>query len=391
MKSVSISIVKGKGSLKHNNREFITNNVDEKKITNNIIYKKESLYSAYENCFAAAIDQYNLKQKRNDRKINGVEGYIEKIRNSKNGEKLFYENIVQVGNMQDSRVGTKQGEIAKEILNKYMINFERRNPNLYVLNAVLHLDEQTPHLHIDYIPIANGYVKGLNIRNSLDRAFKQQGIDGKANKFSNRTIAWQNLEKEYIENILKEYDLTRSEEKGFNRKNKSVEEYKTIIEHTEKELNSVSADIVVKPTLLSKSKVIIDNEDLKKVEKTKKAAKIQVRTSKKLIKEEQTIISELNKKLKDASDAEKKYRELYNKQLNLNDEVEELKIICAEKNEIINSLTSKLNENEKIVKVVKADPEFEKIVNYKIENNNIEKPSVRNQLRINKIKNNHEL
>ena len=89
--------------------------------------------------------------------IQGVKGYIEHIKNSKNKEKLFYENVVQVGNMYDSKVGTKQGDICVQILDKYMREFEQRNPNLYVFNAVLHLDEQTPHLHIDYIPLAHNY------------------------------------------------------------------------------------------------------------------------------------------------------------------------------------------------------------------------------------------
>ncbi|WP_330645250.1 plasmid recombination protein, partial [Clostridioides difficile] len=65
--------------------------------------------------------------------------------------------MVQVGNMFDSAVGSEQGEICKQILNDYMKSFQERNPNLYVFNAVLHMDEQTPHLHIDYIPIATEY------------------------------------------------------------------------------------------------------------------------------------------------------------------------------------------------------------------------------------------
>ena len=181
MGKASISVVKGKGSVSHNNREFVTDNVDRDRIKDNIIYKCERLEDAYRHCFEQAITEYNAKQKRADRRIDGVRGYMEKIRTSKNGEKLFYENLIQVGNMHDSGVGTKQGEVCKQILDEYMREFQKRNPNLYVFNAVMHLDEQTPHLHIDYIPVAHGYKNGLQARNSLDKASREQGVDGKAN------------------------------------------------------------------------------------------------------------------------------------------------------------------------------------------------------------------
>ena len=195
MGKASISVVKGKGSLNHNNREFVTDNVDRNRIKDNITYKCESLEDAYRHCFDEAIRNYNAKQKRADRQIDGVAGYMEQIRTSKNGEKLFYENLIQVGNMRDSGVGMEQGEVCKQVLDEYMRGFQERNPNLYVFNAVMHLDEQTPHLHIDYIPVAHGYKNGLQARNSLDRAFREQGVDGKSNKYENRTIAWQNGEK----------------------------------------------------------------------------------------------------------------------------------------------------------------------------------------------------
>ena len=140
MAKASLSVVKGKGSINHNNREFVTDNVDKDRIKDNITYKRESLAEAYRHCFGEAIENYNAKQKRSDRRINGVQGYMEQIRNSKNGEKLFYENLIQVGNMRDSGVGTEQGETCKQILDKYMREFEERNPNLYVFNAVMHLD-----------------------------------------------------------------------------------------------------------------------------------------------------------------------------------------------------------------------------------------------------------
>ena len=93
MAKASISIVKGKGSMNHNNREFFTENVDQNRTPDNITYKRETLEQAYEKCFGQAVEEYNAKQKRADRRIDGAKGYMEQIRNSKNGEKLFYENV----------------------------------------------------------------------------------------------------------------------------------------------------------------------------------------------------------------------------------------------------------------------------------------------------------
>lgn len=95
------------------------------------------------------------------------------IEHSGNKEKVFYENVVQIGKMEDTPVVDENGNLTEEakqaieVLDKYANTFQERNPNLYVFNCVLHLDEATPHLHIDYIPVAHGYKKGLQTRNSL--------------------------------------------------------------------------------------------------------------------------------------------------------------------------------------------------------------------------------
>ena len=92
----TISFVKGKGRLRHNNRDFFADNVDVERISLNRIYKKESLEEAYEYCFGDALREYNEKQTRSDRKKGN---YINEIKNSGNNEKVFYENVVQIGTM----------------------------------------------------------------------------------------------------------------------------------------------------------------------------------------------------------------------------------------------------------------------------------------------------
>lgn len=285
MAKASISVCKGKGSLNHNNREFVTENVDPNRTPDNITYKRETLEQAYEKCFGQAVEEYNAKQKRADRRIDGAKGYMEQIRNSKNGEKLFYENVVQVGNMFDSHVGTAQGEVCKEILDDYMRDFQKRNPNLYVFNAVLHMDEQTPHLHIDYIPLAHGYKQGLSVRNSLDRAFGEQGIEGKSNKYENRTIAWQNREKDHIESIMKEYHLERAQDKGLDQEHLTVDQYKAVAERIHAEVKQIPKQIETAPMMLNKERVTVKKTDLEQLEQRAKLSLVHEKATKQLVAE----------------------------------------------------------------------------------------------------------
>ncbi len=176
--SKTISFPKGKGHLTHNNREFISNNVVPERTDWNRIYIQESLEQAYEKCFGQALMEYNAGQKRKDRR---KENYLKEIENSGNKEKTFYENIVQIGKRMTllwwvQMESLLRRKAAIEILEQYAKTFQERNPNLYLFNCVMHLDEATPHLHIDYIPVANGYKTGMKTRNSLTKALQQMGF-----------------------------------------------------------------------------------------------------------------------------------------------------------------------------------------------------------------------
>ena len=271
--NVTISLRQGSGNLNHNNRVFITENVDVDRTIENITYFQEDLNIAYNKCFSDAINKYNKNQNRKDRKIDGIQGYMNKLKNSKNGEKLFYECIVQVGNQLDMYNGIesiKLREKFKNILDEYMKNFQKRNPNLYVFNAVLHMDETTPHLHINYIPVANNYKKGLSKRNSLSKALEEQGIKGENKRFSNNSITWNEQEKNYLETIINKYNLTREQERGYKREHLSLEQYKTILEYTDKLINNQKLknkkiNKNIKNSFLNKDNLIIKQEDFKEI------------------------------------------------------------------------------------------------------------------------------
>ncbi|MCR5778160.1 MAG: plasmid recombination protein [Lachnospiraceae bacterium] len=241
--ATTLSFVVGKGSLTHNNREFVAENVDRDRIKLDEFYNKEPLKDAYRKLFGLAVDEYNASQKRKDRQIND---YIIKIKNSKNHEKVFYENVVQIGRMTDFGVVDENGKLtenaikAKEVLEEYVRTFQERNPNLYLFNAVLHMDEATPHLHLDYIPIAHGYKTGMKTRNSLTKALQEMGIPKAISKMENETVYWQRRERDYLTELCQEKGI-EIEVLGIDRDDYTIPEYKEAM----KAKNEAEAEIEI--------------------------------------------------------------------------------------------------------------------------------------------------
>ena len=227
-----ISMPQGRGSLKHNIRDYtqeeksVHTNIDFDKTNQNIIFVHRNIKDAYEEIFGDAVREYNAKQKRNDRKIKD-DDYLSKVKTSKNGEHIFYEDVLQWGAQQDF-YDRETREKAKKALTKYIETFEERNPNLKLIGAYIHMDEASPHLHFDYIPVATGYKTGLAVRNSLSKAMKQMGyvVENGASKKNNQTMLWKEHEREYFASLCEEAGLEVEPEKTWGRANLSVEEYK---------------------------------------------------------------------------------------------------------------------------------------------------------------------
>ncbi len=235
MAAKTISFPKGRGHLTHNNRDFICNNVVPERTAWNRIYIQEPLKDAYEKCFGQALRDYNAAQKRKDRQ---KDDYLKEIENSGNKEKTFYENIVQIGKKTDTPVVDENGVLTEEakaavaVLEQYAKTFQERNPNLYLFNCVMHLDEATPHLHIDYIPVAHGYKNGMKTRNSLTKAFQQMGFAKAVSRKQNKTVAWQEREREYLTELCREQGI-EIEVLGIQRDNLSLPEYKAAMREVE--------------------------------------------------------------------------------------------------------------------------------------------------------------
>lgn len=226
MKEKRISFGQGKGSIAHNNREFVANNVDPLRTPDNITFVCQPISEAYDQLFKESTERYNAKQTRSDRKIGSYYEHLfgvktcNTVRTAADKRKSFYEDVVQIGKMEDSGIGTADFELVADCLKEYMEGFQKRNPNFYVFNAVLHLDEATPHLHIDYIPIGH-YKRGQDVQNGIAQALKEMGYGG-----GKQAIArWRAAEVEVLDNICREHGIEPlAPEKS--RGTLEVEEYK---------------------------------------------------------------------------------------------------------------------------------------------------------------------
>ena len=192
----------GRGSIRHNNRSFSAANVDRSRSGQNVTFCNEDLKKVYHELFDEALAAYNAKKKKTRDKI---PDYYEHIRQSKQ-EKLFHEAIFQIGNLTDCGCGSPGGERAAAALKEFAESFQERNPHLRVFNMVLHMDEATPHLHVDFVPVATEQSRGLSTRVSMKQALKQQGFEGLGRK-QTEWKAWMEREKEALTEIAQAHEF----------------------------------------------------------------------------------------------------------------------------------------------------------------------------------------
>lgn len=386
---VGVSFSQNKGNLSHNERKFYTNNIDIDRSKDNLQFYSLSVEEAYKEYFGNAIDEYNRTQKRKDR-LKSVDKYLFELRENehkKGAEKPFYEIVVQIGDKNTCNIlnNKEQAENAKNVLIEYVKGWQVRNPNLRVFNATIHMDETTPHLHLDYIPVATGYKQGLKVRNSLSKALECQGLGKGVGRNDNASIRWQKQEREVIKDLAINHGF-EIEEKGVDRPHLSVSEYKRasddLNERIERNLEvlevsktkvpfsdkvmikesdlaalknlsklgqqarnaatehdlALTADFELKNKQLKDREYQITNQENKITQKLKEAEKaLQIATSAKEIAQEQEKNSKHMKSV---------YEKLYNEQKNLNQEYSEL----LKKNVSFSQEISKLSDDIKYLK-----------------------------------------
>ncbi len=206
----------GKGSVNHNSRKFHAKNTDPERSCLNVEYYNENVKDVYHELFDEALARYNEKQTRSDRRI---DDYYEKIRSGKQ-EKPFHEIILQIGDKDNMGAKTENGQLAAKVLDKYMQDFQRRNPTLRVFSAYLHMDEATPHLHIDFVPYTTGSKRGLDTRVSLKQALAALGFKGGTRR-ETELNQWVAYEKEQLATVMLEHGI-EWEKKGTHEKHLSV-------------------------------------------------------------------------------------------------------------------------------------------------------------------------
>lgn len=247
----TISGMMGKGSVNHNTRAFSAKNVDKERSEYNVEFCNTDIKKVYHELFDEAKERYNAKQKRSDRKI---DNYYEKIRQSKQ-EKLFHEVIFQIGNKDDMNAKSEEGKLAREILIDFMKDFQKRNPNLYVFSAHLHMDEETPHIHIDFVPFIRGSKRGLDTRVSLKGALAEQGFKG-GTRGATEWNQWIEAEKLELSKVMERYGV-QWKQLGTHNKHLSVLDFEK--QERTKEVAKLDKQIEKSETVLSQVQQLVDN------------------------------------------------------------------------------------------------------------------------------------
>lgn len=261
----TISAMVGKGSLNHNSREFYASNVDPSRSHLNIEFCHEDIRTVYHELFDDAQERFNVKQTRNDRRI---EDYYEKICSSKQ-EKPFHEIVLQIGNKDDTGINTELAETAKKCLTEYAKRFQARNPTLRVFWSHLHMDEATPHIHIDFVPYITGSNRGMDTRVSLKQALAQLGFKGGA-RSATEWNQWAQNEKQALAEIMLEHGI-EWEQLGTHEEHLSVLDYKK--QERAKEVRALDTTIAekqaqvdeIEQTLQSVQKQVIDLDKIENI------------------------------------------------------------------------------------------------------------------------------
>lgn len=111
------------------------NHIDRERTQNNIILKQEQVRDAYDRIFGNALEKYNDKQRREDRKI---DDYYDHMKQSKTLH-TQYEFIVQIDKIEDFEDNPGDWETANQILTEHVEEFQEHNPKFESYNTVIHI------------------------------------------------------------------------------------------------------------------------------------------------------------------------------------------------------------------------------------------------------------
>lgn len=347
--------------------------IDSTLTEQNVVIRDVPVREAYNDIFGAAVENYNAKQKRADRRI---DCYYDKIKQDKRKHPV-YECIVQIGDRSDTG---NAAELEKKALIQFAEDWDKRNPNLRLIGAYVHCDEPdgTVHLHIDYIPVAE-CSRGMQLQNSLDRALQQQGFKSE-NIHQTAQIAWQEREREAIASICRSLNIDAQHTQGIGKGRKSLtpQEYKRAKEQQQaqiyKELQPLKAElseykeleVYAKLVYLEKkklpfvNKVTVDAEDLEKIEKQAQAYRVNqfeidnLRKNKKTLDECKQQLDERQEQLnKDRAVVQQNYKtvkQMYERQRGVNQLLERAESKVSAQSDEISKLSAMVQDLEERLK-----------------------------------------
>lgn len=170
-KSAITSKSKLAGVAKHNLRkykseEYSANNIFLIYGTDNLVQDVKAIYHQE---FDEALKVYNENQTRADRKI---EDYFEHVANKE--QDMAVEIIIQIGDRAYWQQHYENKCYMKKIYSMMLAELQYLLPEFVVANAVVHMDEDSPHMHVVGVPVATGYKKGLSKQVSKRKVFTKE-------------------------------------------------------------------------------------------------------------------------------------------------------------------------------------------------------------------------
>ena len=226
-------------NIRHNNRELTEKefrsdahkHIQREKSKYNIQIFKRDIKDVYHDLFDDALNVYNAKQKRKDRKI---DDYYKHVQKSKNLD-LQREFIVTVGNKADwEKLSFEEKQGVGEALERYVRDFNERHSNMTIYNAIVHLDEAgAPHAHFNVVPTATGYKNGLAVQPSFRKALEQEGFGPSGRE---QFKAFRDAEIHRLHEFVHEIGIDRKA--GQTNDIKDMREYKDAMEYIENRRSS---------------------------------------------------------------------------------------------------------------------------------------------------------
>lgn len=137
-----------------------------------------------------------------------------------------YEMLIGIYGKNEDGSPICSAEQGKEIMQQFVENWKERNPNLELIGAYYHADEpdSEPHLHIDYIPVAHGYTRGLETQTGFVKALGEQGFEKKGK--ATAQIQWEKRENDYLTSLCEAVGLRVDHPRQEGRQHLATQELK---------------------------------------------------------------------------------------------------------------------------------------------------------------------